>query len=129
MIYADSRALVEQARVRFTKKWRLRRPAVVECLQEAGDDLFTFLSFPHALAVTAHPQRDEDRHPLTSLADADLRIPAVHDQVLNLVLREIAATPRLEIPSEPADQPRHGVLRQRSPTQQGRQRAFVSPLM
>ena len=30
------------------KKWRLRCPAVVECLQEAGDDLFTFLSFPKA---------------------------------------------------------------------------------
>jgi transposase-like protein len=48
MIYAETRALVDQARVRFTKKWRLRCPAVVECLQEAGDDLFTFLSFPKA---------------------------------------------------------------------------------
>jgi putative transposase len=48
MIYAETRALVDQARVRFTKKWRLRCPAVVECLQEAGDDLFTFLRFPKA---------------------------------------------------------------------------------
>jgi putative transposase len=48
MIYAETRALVDQARIRFTKKWRLRCPAVVECLQEAGDDLFTFLSFPTA---------------------------------------------------------------------------------
>lgn len=48
MIYADSRLLVEQARTRFTKKWRLRCPAVVECLDEAGDDLFTFLRFPKA---------------------------------------------------------------------------------
>ncbi len=46
MIYAETRALIDQARVRFTKKWRLRCPAVVECLQEAGDDLFTFLRFP-----------------------------------------------------------------------------------
>ena len=46
MIYAETRTLVEHARARFTKKWRLRCPAVVECLQEAGDDLFTFLSFP-----------------------------------------------------------------------------------
>src|SRR5438105_8541386 len=46
MIYAENRALVDQARIRFTKKWRLRCPAVVECLQEAGDDLFTFLRFP-----------------------------------------------------------------------------------
>ena len=33
-------------RARFVKKWRLRCPAVVECLDEAGDDLFTFLGFP-----------------------------------------------------------------------------------
>ena len=48
MIYAETRPLVDHARVRFTKKWRLRCPAVIECLQEAGDDLFTFLSFPQA---------------------------------------------------------------------------------
>jgi transposase-like protein len=46
MIYAESRTAVEQARLRFAKKWRLRCPAVVECLDEAGDDLFTFLRFP-----------------------------------------------------------------------------------
>src|SRR5260221_647373 len=46
MIYAETRTLVDQARTRFPKKWRLRCPAVVECLQEAGDDLFTFLRFP-----------------------------------------------------------------------------------
>ena len=28
------------------KKWRLRCPAVIECLDEAGEDLFTFLRFP-----------------------------------------------------------------------------------
>lgn len=48
MIYADSRALVDQARARFLKKWRLRCPAVIACLDEAGDDLFTFLRFPSA---------------------------------------------------------------------------------
>ncbi len=37
---------MDQARARFLKKWRLRCPAVVECLEEAGDDLFTFLRFP-----------------------------------------------------------------------------------
>jgi putative transposase len=46
MIYAETRTLVDQARTRFTTKWRLRCPAVVECLEEAGDDLFTFLRFP-----------------------------------------------------------------------------------
>jgi transposase-like protein len=46
MIYAETRTLADQARTRFAKKWRLRCPAVVECLEEAGDDLFTFLRFP-----------------------------------------------------------------------------------
>src|SRR6266542_4366371 len=46
MMYADSRAAVHQARGRFLKKWRLRCPSVVECLDEAGEDLFTFLRFP-----------------------------------------------------------------------------------
>jgi transposase-like protein len=46
MIYGETVTVVEQARTRFTKKWRLRCPAVVESLEEAGDDLFTFLRFP-----------------------------------------------------------------------------------
>jgi putative transposase len=48
MIYADTATAVEQARTRFTKKWRLRCPAVLESLEEAGDTLFTFLRFPTA---------------------------------------------------------------------------------
>ena len=46
MIYGETVTAVEQARTRFTKKWRLRCPAVVESLEEAGDELFTFLRFP-----------------------------------------------------------------------------------
>jgi len=46
LIDGETVTAVEQARARFTKKWRLRCPAVVESLQEAGDDLFTFLRFP-----------------------------------------------------------------------------------
>jgi len=46
MIYADSVAAVQHERARFTKKWQLRCPAVVESLTEAGDELFTFLRFP-----------------------------------------------------------------------------------
>ena len=46
MIYADSGAAVDQARGRFRKKWPLRCPAVIECLEDAGEDLFTFLRFP-----------------------------------------------------------------------------------
>jgi transposase-like protein len=46
MIYGETVTAVEQARARFIKKWRLRCPAVVDSLQEAGDELFTFLRFP-----------------------------------------------------------------------------------
>jgi transposase-like protein len=46
MIYGETVAAVEQARARFTKKWQLRCPAVVESMKEAGDELFTFLRFP-----------------------------------------------------------------------------------
>jgi putative transposase len=46
MIYGETVSAIEQARARFTKKWRLRCPAVVESLEEAGDELFTFLRFP-----------------------------------------------------------------------------------
>jgi len=46
MIYAETASAIEQARARFTKKWRLRCPAVVESLEEAGAELFTFLRFP-----------------------------------------------------------------------------------
>lgn len=48
MIYGETVAAVEHERGRFTKKWQLRCPAVVESLKEAGDDLFTFLHFPRS---------------------------------------------------------------------------------
>ncbi len=48
MIYADSPAAVQKARVSFTKKWRMRCPAVVASLEEAGEELFTFVRFPVA---------------------------------------------------------------------------------
>ncbi len=48
MIYADTPAAVQKARGSFTKKWRLRCPAVIASLEEAGDELFTFVRFPVA---------------------------------------------------------------------------------
>jgi putative transposase len=48
MIYADSVTAVQKARVSFTKKWRLRCPAVISSLEEAGEELFTFVRFPVA---------------------------------------------------------------------------------
>jgi len=46
MIYASSREAVEQARVGFLRKWKLRCKAVSASFEEAGDELFTFTAFP-----------------------------------------------------------------------------------
>jgi putative transposase len=46
MIYALSREAVEQARVGFLRKWKLRCKAVSTSFEEAGGELFTFTSFP-----------------------------------------------------------------------------------
>jgi putative transposase len=48
MIYGDTAAAIEPAGARFTKKWQLRCPAVVESLKEAGDELFNFVRFPRS---------------------------------------------------------------------------------
>jgi hypothetical protein len=46
MIYAESRAAVEHARVGFARKWKLRCKTVSASFEEAGDELFTFTAFP-----------------------------------------------------------------------------------
>jgi putative transposase len=46
MIYAPDTTAVEKARSAFHRKWKLRCPAVAVSLEEAGDELFTFLRFP-----------------------------------------------------------------------------------
>jgi transposase-like protein len=46
MIYGENREAVEKARVAFVRKWKLRCKAVVASLEEAGDELFTFLRYP-----------------------------------------------------------------------------------
>jgi transposase-like protein len=46
MMYGKTREGVESARRSFLKKWRLRCAVVAASLEEAGDELFTFLSFP-----------------------------------------------------------------------------------
>jgi transposase-like protein len=46
MIYGETREAVERARTAFTKKGRRRCPAVAASLEEAGEELFTFLRFP-----------------------------------------------------------------------------------
>jgi transposase-like protein len=46
MVYAATPDAVLEARKRFRTKWRRVCPGVVTSLDEAGDDLFTFLAFP-----------------------------------------------------------------------------------
>jgi transposase-like protein len=46
MVYGETREVVEKARPAFLRKWRLRSKAVVASLEEAGDELFTFLRYP-----------------------------------------------------------------------------------
>jgi putative transposase len=46
MIYADNPEAVQQQRQRFVKKWKLLCPGVMDSLNEAGDQLFTFTKFP-----------------------------------------------------------------------------------
>jgi putative transposase len=48
MMYAESREAVAQARRGFARKWKLRCQAVYASFEEAGDQLFTFTSFPAA---------------------------------------------------------------------------------
>jgi transposase-like protein len=86
MIYAETVAAVEQARARFTKKWQLRCPAVVESLKEAGDELFTFLRFPlsqwKALRTTNALERINEEFRRRTKTQASL--PG-HDAVLLLL--------------------------------------------
>ena len=42
MVYAETKAEIEERRKAFLRKWRLRCPAVADSLEEAGDRLFTF---------------------------------------------------------------------------------------
>jgi putative transposase len=48
VIYADDAAAIEKARAAFTRKWKLRCPAVIASIEEAGDELFTFARFPQS---------------------------------------------------------------------------------
>ena len=46
MIYAKTAAEIETKRRAFLRKWRKRCQAVADCLEEAGDRLFTFTRLP-----------------------------------------------------------------------------------
>lgn len=46
MMYGKSREVVENVGRSFLKKWRLRCAVVAASLEEAGEELFTFLAFP-----------------------------------------------------------------------------------
>jgi putative transposase len=46
MIYAETPEEIETRRKAFIRKWRLRHRPVADCLEEAGDRLFTFTRLP-----------------------------------------------------------------------------------
>ena len=46
MIYAETAQEIERRRKAFISKWRLRHRPVADCLEEAGDRLFTFTRLP-----------------------------------------------------------------------------------
>jgi transposase-like protein len=46
MIYAAAPEEIEQRRKAFIRKWRLRHRPIADCLEEAGDRLFTFTRLP-----------------------------------------------------------------------------------
>ena len=48
IVYAEDRAAAERARDRFLAKWRKQCPAVAASLEEAGDELLAFYSFPQS---------------------------------------------------------------------------------
>jgi len=48
MVYAEDRAAVEQQRRAFRAKWQKKCAAVITSLDEAGEELFTFLDFPQS---------------------------------------------------------------------------------
>lgn len=46
MVYAADEEEVDKERKAFVRKWKLRCSPVIASLEEAGDELFTFLKFP-----------------------------------------------------------------------------------
>lgn len=48
VVYAENRAAAEKARAKFAAKWEKACPAVAASLEEAGDELLTFYSFPES---------------------------------------------------------------------------------
>jgi transposase-like protein len=60
-------AAVEQAPTRFTKKWQLRCPAVVDSLKEAGDELSAFLRLPSSQWKALRTTDEIDKHFLTEV--------------------------------------------------------------
>jgi putative transposase len=48
IVYAEDERAARRAWLRFTTKWKKRCPAVVESLDEAGDELLAFYRFPES---------------------------------------------------------------------------------
>src|SRR2546425_13294109 len=81
----------------------------------------------NALPAGAHAQRHQDGHPLAPLPDPHARIPAVAEEVADVLGPERPLAPGLEIGGQPAHQARDRVLPERPAAQQRRQRALEPP--
>src|SRR5262249_41275503 len=95
--------------------------------RETGDDLgptggTLFADQPqvehHALAVATDAQRHQDRHALAAAADADLRIPPIHEHIPDVFVRQIPGAPGLEVLPQSSNQSRDRILRERPVLQQ-----------
>ncbi|MEA3244531.1 MAG: IS256 family transposase, partial [Gemmatimonadota bacterium] len=95
MIYAPTGDAVHVQRTAFRAKWRRLCRGVVESLDEAGDDLFTFLSFPHVAVESA---ADDER------ARADQRgVPAADEDAGHAPERRRRARPAVRAAAQRGD--------------------------
>jgi hypothetical protein len=79
------------------------------------------------LAVPAHGEHDQNRHPLAPLPDPHTGIPAVKEEIADVLGAQVPASPRLEVGREPSDEARDHVLAERTPAQQRGERALEPP--
>ena len=70
MIYADSKQEIESKRKAFIRKWRLKCRAVVDSLEEAGDELFAFARFPKSQWKSIRTSNAIERLPKSSRGES-----------------------------------------------------------
>jgi len=79
------------------------------------------------LPIGAHAHRHQHRDAHATLAQPHLRIPAVEQQIANLIVGQVPRPPAPEVLRQTVDQPPHRVRRQRAAAQQRRQGRADAP--